>query len=128
MSQAHPDIPELQRFPEVVRSLIWMRAMMHAIRSPLTHVIGLASLVGAAGAGGLLGLWTAGPLGGGVGGCIGAGVAVYFFLRVVVESRARRLLPAVERDLDWRTEFADLISAQDRLARAAAALKNRNSS
>jgi hypothetical protein len=119
MSQIAPDIPELQDVPEPIRGVMWTRAQMYAIRSPVTRLIGFVSAsVGAALAVGL-GAWLAGPIGALIGMPLGISAGVYFCLRVVMEWRTRRVLPDVLRAVDWRTEFADLIEAHERIQRVA---------
>jgi hypothetical protein len=115
MSRIAPDIPELAHFPEVVRSLIWTRAMVRAIRSPSTWAIGATGLVvlGLAGAAG--GRAVSGALGAMLGGLLGGGGAVYALMRFVIPWRSRRLVPVVERESDWSNEFDDVIRAADRL-------------
>jgi hypothetical protein len=89
--------------------------MMRAIRSPVTHFLGLACLAVAVLAGGVAGQRLLGLPGALAGGLLGTMAAVYFYLRVIIERRARMFVPVVEKEVDWSSEYADLIRAHDDL-------------
>jgi len=115
MSQIAPDIPELEHVHEVIRSLVWTRALMRAIRSPATQLMGLACCAAGAFLGGVAGLQTLGWLGALAGGLLGTMAAVYFFLKVLLQHRARRLVQVVEKEVDWSSECGEVMRAHDRI-------------
>ena len=122
MSSIAPDIPELDYVPQVVRPLIWMRALMRAVRQPQTWLLGLVLLMAAAGGCGLAGFRILGWVGATIGGLLGSGAAIYGFFQLLLPSQARRCLPIVTGEVDWQFEFRDLIAANDRLQRVASSV------
>lgn len=115
MSQTFPDVPELEPIPFVIRGLVWMRATMHAVRSPETWLMFVASqvvLIGAAAAAGLQLISVAGAA---LGGLVGAGLALYLLFRVIIPWQARRFLRTAGRHIDWAAQFREIVEAQDRI-------------
>src|SRR5262245_32421006 len=101
MSKIAPDVPELSQVPQVVRGVVWTRATMRAIRAPLTLALAGFAAIALAAAGAFAGASIGGfpiALAGGVVGVIGAG---WFYLRVLVDWQARRLLPRVLAEENW---------------------------
>ena len=95
MSRIWPDIPELEGIPEVLRSGIWMRAYTLALSRRSTWALGLLS-VGVSGcACGFLSYQIAGVIGVVLGVLAGFVIGSAFFVRVILEWRARRLVPEV---------------------------------
>lgn len=103
MSRLAPDIPELQRVPEAARSLVYVRALLAANRSPLTWLTGAIVFAVAVGGGARLGSALAGAAGGLLGTALGAAAALWGFFQVILPWRARRLLPSVIDQVDGTT-------------------------
>jgi hypothetical protein len=123
MSQIAPDIPELEHLPVVVRPFIYTRALARASRSGITLLLGLAVLC-TLGAGGVVaGARLLGTPGSVLGGLAGAALAVYLFFRALVPWQTRRAIRSVERDIDWKTEYRDLIDGYDEFTRVVDAYK-----
>lgn len=124
MSQIAPDIPELQHVPEAIRSLVYVKALNHAIRSPLTWLTG--ALAVAAGAG--LGLTAGRALFGGVGAvagtAAGAVVGLWVFFTVILPWRTRRVLPSAIAQTGGHT-LGDVRHADERLERMIDAASHR---
>ncbi len=125
MSQIAPEIPELAHLPDVIRPVIWTRAIMRAVRSTRTRAIGLVCFVVMVAAGVFAGWQMLGRLGALAGGLIGSVGAVFLFFRVVIQRQARRLVPFVEREADWPKEFSDVIRAQQQVKAVIARDKER---
>ena len=115
MSQIAPEIPELAHLPEVIRPVIWTRAMMRAVRSTRTHVMGFVCFVVVVAAGVVAGWQMLGRLGALAGGLIGSVGAIVLFFRVLIQRQARRLVPLVEKETDWPEEFRDALRAETRI-------------
>ena len=94
--------------------------MMRAIRSGEAWLAGLLVLVGTGSIGVAAGFRMLGVPGAVGGGVAGVCAAMYVFFRVVVQWKARRLLPIVEREMNVTAEFGEAIRAQDRLKRIVA--------
>jgi hypothetical protein len=101
VSQIWPDIPELEGIPDVLRSGIWTKAYLLAMRSRKTWVLGLTVLSGLASICGYLGYHVAGVVGASLGAIAGSAIGVAFFVRVIIEWRARRFVPKVRAELGW---------------------------
>jgi hypothetical protein len=125
MSRIAPDIPELQPVPEALRSIVYMRALNRAIRSPLTWSIGGLAIAAAVGIGATQGRALFGAIGAGLCTAVGALAALWCFFRVILPWRARRLLPSVISQSD-NSAFAQLVEADERLKRIAAAYEQRD--
>ena len=101
MSQLWPDIPELEGIPEVLRSGIWTKAYLSALRRWQTWLLGLL------GAGvciclcAIAGYQAGGVIGGIIGGLVGIGAGVVLFLRTILERQARRLVPELRAAAGW---------------------------
>ena len=115
MSRIAPDIPELSHLPELVRPVVWTRAMMRSVSAPATLGLALAVAIVLFFGGVLAGARTGGWLGVLVGGGLGVVAAIYLYLRVLVPWQARRLLPLVLKEQDWTAAFGDAVRAQDRI-------------
>jgi hypothetical protein len=102
MSQIWPDIPELQGVPEVLRSTIWMKAYSIALSRRKTWLLGLICLTGFAWICGSLGNQYVGFTGAVLGAMTGSGIGFAFFVRVVLEFQARRLVSEVSATLPTR--------------------------
>lgn len=126
MTQIAPEIPELATIPELARPMVWTRAMMRAVRSPETHLMGVGAVATCAGAGAAAGLWTLGLTGALGGGLLGGAIGFYLFFRFVLPWQARRLIPTVEKDVEWTAELGDAIRAQERIKSIVAADKHRD--
>jgi hypothetical protein len=100
MSRLAPDIPELQGVPEAARSLVYVRALLAANRSPLTWLIGAIVFAVAVGGGARLGTAFVGTAGGLLGTVLGAAAALWGFFKAILPWRARRLLPSVMDQVD----------------------------
>lgn len=94
MSRIAPDIPELQHVPEAIRSLVYMQALHHAIRSPLTWVMGAIVAAISIGIGVTQGRVLLGGAGAAVGAVLGITAAVWCVVKVIVPWRTRRVLPS----------------------------------
>ena len=117
MSQTFPDVPELEPIPYVIRGLVWTRATMQAIRSGETWLLFVVSQIVLIGAAATAGLQLFSVAGAALGGLAGAVLAVYLLFRVIIPWQARRFLRTAGRDIDWRTQFREVIEAQERLER-----------
>jgi hypothetical protein len=95
MSSIAPDIPELPHLPEAARPLVYMHALMYAIRSPATLLSAFIALVVLAGAGLALGS-AYGVAGGILGAALGIAAAAHFFCKVLLPWRARLAIPRVQ--------------------------------
>ena len=120
MSRIAPDIPELQQVPETLRSVVYMRALNRAIRSPLTWLAGGIVIAGAVGIGATQGRALFGVVGAALGTAVGAFAALLFFFRVIVPWRARGVLPSLMGHAD-NSALAHVVEAEERLKRLAAA-------
>jgi hypothetical protein len=109
MSQIHPDIPELEGVPHVLRSRIWLRAERLALFSP--QALGLALVWMAAGttAGALLGFRLLSTWGAMLMGAAAMCLAGWLFLRYALQWLARRRLPEVQREASWTAEDHRLV-------------------
>src|SRR5262245_49368516 len=94
MSRIAPDIPELEPVPEVLRSVVYMRALNGAIRSPLTWVIGGLAIGAGVGIGATEGRALFGTAGAAIGTALGALATLWCFFRLILPWRARRLVPS----------------------------------
>ena len=117
MSQIAPDIPELEHVPDAIRSIVYVRAFNHAVRSPLTWLIG--AIVVAAGAG--IGLSSGRALFEGVGAVAGAAAGalagIWCFFRVVLPWRTRRVLPSAIEHAAGDHTLDQVREADERLKR-----------
>ena len=102
MSQIWPDIPELEDIPEALRSGIWMKAYLLALRRRKTWFLGLICLTGFAWICGALGNQVAGVTGAILGAVTGSGIGIAFFVRVIIERQARRLVTEVRATMPAR--------------------------
>jgi hypothetical protein len=125
MSQTFPGVPELEPIPYVIRGLVWTRATMHAIRSAKTWLLFVVSQVVLIGAAATLGLQLFSVVGAALGGLVGAGFAVFLLFRVIIPWQARLYLRATAGGIDWRTQFREVIEAQERVDRVIASGKHR---
>ncbi len=103
MSRIAPDIPEPQRVPEAARSLVYVRALLAANRSPVTWVTGAFVFAAALAVGARLGNTVGGAAGAVLGTALGAAAAVSVFFKVILPWRARRLVPSVIDQADGGT-------------------------
>jgi hypothetical protein len=101
VSQIWPDIPELDGIPEVLRSGIWMRAYTRALSRRSTWAWGLSSVAISGWGCGFLGDQIADVMGAVLGGLAGFVIGSAFFVRVILEWRARRLVPEVRNEAGW---------------------------
>ncbi len=115
MASLAPDIPELQHVPQAARSLVYMRALISAIRSPSTLLTGLLVLALATTAGTTQGA-AFGTAGAFLGAAAGAVASAFFFFKVLLPWRARRLLPALLAHTDWPV-FDEAENAGERITR-----------
>ena len=99
--------------------------MMRAIRSTRTQVIGLVCFIVVVATGTLAGWQILGRLCALAGGLIGGIGAILLFFRVLIQRQARRLVPLVEREVDWPKEFGDVMCAQKQIRAAIARDKKR---
>ena len=60
-----------------------------------------------------------------LGGLAGAALAVYTFFRVLVPWQTRRVIRIVEREIDWKTEYRELMDGHDEFTRVVDAHKKR---
>ena len=125
MSQIAPDIPELEHLPVVVRPFIYTRALTHASRSGITLLLGLAVLCCMGSGGVVAGARLFGSPGSVLGGLAGAALAVYTFFRALIPWQTRRTIRVVEREIDWKTEYRDLIDGHNDFTRVVDAYKKR---
>jgi hypothetical protein len=95
MSRIAPDLPELQRVPEALRSIAYMRALNRAVRTPLTWLIGAAVFALCAGVGATQGGAYFGTAGAVLGTAAGGAAAIVCFFKLVLPWRARIVLPTV---------------------------------
>jgi hypothetical protein len=105
MSQIAPDIAELADVAQPMRSVVWTRATLRAIRSPLTWAIGGLTLVVATLLGIVAGLRLAGTLGALAGIMLGIVVAGYAFFNAIIPWQARRLVASIKHEAG-RSEHA----------------------
>ena len=117
MARIAPDLPELEQVPYSARSIVYVRAMNDAIRSPLTWLIGAIVVAAGVGIGGNQGSALFGRFGGFLGITLGAAGAVWCFFKLVVPWRARRLLPAAIAQTD-RAMLDNVRDADDRVTRS----------
>jgi hypothetical protein len=101
VSQIWPDIPELEGIPEVLRSGVWTKAYLLAVRSRKAWALGLTVLSGLASICGYLGHHVAGVVGASLGAIAGSAIGIACFVRVIIEWRARRFVPEVRAALGW---------------------------
>jgi hypothetical protein len=125
MSQIAPDVPELEHLPEVVRPFIYTQALLRASRSRGTFLIGALIFFMSVGGGAGAGARTFGIPGGVLGGLTGGLLAAYVFFRALIPWRARRIIPIVEREIDWKVEYRELIEGCDQFTRVVDAYKER---
>jgi hypothetical protein len=95
MSRIAPDIPELQRVPDAMRSVVYMRALNAAIRSPLTWTLGAMLLVICLAAGVVVGTALIGGIGTLLGTIVGASISAWAFFTLILPWRTRRLIKTV---------------------------------
>ena len=114
VAQIWPDIPELEGIPEVLRSGIWMKAYSMALRQRKTWVLGLIGLTGLAWICGSLGYQVAGVIGAALGAITGLGIGFAFLVRVVIERKARRLVPEVRATSPWPVVTEPIASSMPR--------------
>jgi hypothetical protein len=114
MSQVAPDIPELEHLHEIVRPFVWTRAQLRAIRSPLTHMMGLG-VFALVGLGALWALQIRGWMGAAAVALVGLPAAVAVYFRFIMFWQARRWVPVVEKEVDWDRELGEVMAAHDRL-------------
>jgi len=96
---------------------------MRGIRSPSTWVVAAGCLAIFGWGGAVAGRGLLGGSGAVIGALCGCAAGVYGVLRIVVPWQSRRLVPVVEKEVDWTKEFGDVIRAQERV-RAVAASAN----
>jgi hypothetical protein len=125
MSRIAPDIPELQQVPDALRSIVYMRALNRAIRSPLTWLAGGIVIAGAVGIGATQGRALFGAVGAALGTAVGALAALWCGFRVIVPWRARRLVPSFIGQAD-NSALAQVVEAEERLKRMAAAYERQD--
>jgi len=95
LARIAPDVPELEHLPDPTRSIVYMRALHRAIRSPLTWLIGGIVFASAVSVGANQGSALAGRTGAALGMIAGATAAVLGFFKAILPWRTRRLLPSV---------------------------------
>jgi hypothetical protein len=101
VAQIWPDVPELERIPEVLRSSIWAKAYFVAVRRRTTWVLGLICLTCFASICGVLGHQVAGGIGEILGAITGSVIGIAVFVRVVIEWQAWRSVPEARTALGW---------------------------
>ena len=122
MSRIAPDIPELERVPEALRSIAYMRALNRAIRSPLTWLLGAALFAAGIGVGATQGRVFLGTMGAVLGSVAGAALAALVFFKVILPWRTRRILPSVTDEGELEA-FDHVRRADESLKRMAAAIE-----
>jgi len=121
MARIAPDIPELREVPEALRSIVYMRSLNRAMKSPLTWLMGGIAIAAGAGIGVTAARALSGARSAGLGaGAAGALAAVWGFSRVMLPWRARQHVPAVAA-LPDNAALAQVVEASERLTRLAAA-------
>jgi len=123
MSRIAPDIPELERVPEAIRSLVYMRAFNGAIRSPLTWLTGAVVVVAGAGAGLTAGRALFGGVGAVAGAAAGVLAGIWCFFRMVLPWRTRRVLPSAIEHAAADPTLDQVRQADERLKRMADRIK-----
>jgi hypothetical protein len=98
MSRIGPDLPELERVPAALRSIVYTQAFTLAMRSPFTWGAGAIAMAVGVGIGANQGSALAGRGGAALGILVGAGAAIWGFFKFIVPWRTRRLLPSVMND------------------------------